>query len=123
MLSEFSLIALFILIVLGFATSLVFIPVALRKFGVVPHNPTSIKSEPYECGMDTMGPTWVQLKIRYYFLALLLITLDIFIVFLYPWALELKQLGIKGFWPVVSFLAIAGLGYVYAWRKGALEWK
>jgi NADH:ubiquinone oxidoreductase subunit 3 (subunit A) len=122
MLSEFSLIALFIIIVLGFAASLILLPAALRILRIVPHNPTFIKSEPYECGLDTIGPTWVQFKIRYYFYALLLITLDIIIVFVYPWAAELKKLGAGGFWPIVSFLAIIGLGYLYAWRKGALEW-
>lgn len=123
MLSEFSLIALFIIIVLGFSISLVLIPVALRKPGIVPHNPSDVKSAPYECGLDTIGPTWIQFKIRYYFYALLLITLDVVIIFIFPWAVELHNLGASSFWPVVSFLAIVGTGYVYAWRKGALEWK
>ena len=123
MLSEFSLIALFIIIVLGFAASLILLPLALRKVGIVPHSPSATKSEPYECGLDTIGPTWIQFKIRYYFYALLLITFDIILLFIYPWAVELKQLGSSGFWPVVSLLAITGVGYIYAWRKGALEWK
>lgn len=123
MLSEFSLMALFILIVLGFAASLVLIPVALRKLGIVPSRPSAVKSEPYECGLETTGPTWVQFKIRYYFYALLLICLDITVVFLYPWAVELQNLGSESLVTVFIFLGILAVGYLYAWRKGALEWK
>jgi NADH-quinone oxidoreductase subunit A len=123
MLSEFSLVGLFILIVLAFALMLIFTPTLLGKFGIVPHKPSSIKSETYECGLDTVGPTWIQYKVRYYYYALLLIIFDIIILFIYPWAVELKQLGANAFWSIVAFLAIAGLGYIYAWRKGALEWK
>ncbi len=123
MLSEFSLIALFILIVMGFATTLVLIPQALKKIGIVPSKPSEVKYEPYECGLETIGETWVQFKIRYYFYALLLITLDITVIFLYPWAVELKNLGSSSLGVIFSFIGILAVGYIYAWRKGALEWK
>ncbi len=123
MLLEFSLIALFILLVLGFATSLILIPVALRKIGAVPRTYNPVKAEPYECGLETIGPTWVQFNVRYYFYALLLITFDITVIFVYPWAVELKNLGAGSLGSIFGFLAILGVGYVYAWRKGALEWK
>ncbi len=123
MLTEFSLIALFILIVLGFATTLLMTPQVLRKFGIVPSKPNPVKSEPYECGLETVGPTWVQFKIRYYFYALIMITLDITLVFIYPWAVELRTLGPDSLGVIFAFLAILFTGYLYAWRKGALEWK
>ena len=123
MLSDFSLIALFILLVLGFATSLILIPQALKKVNIVPSKPSWIKSQPYECGLETVGESWVQFKIRYYFYALLLISLDITIIFIYPWAAELKNLGSSSLGVILPFLGILATGYIYAWRKGALEWK
>lgn len=123
MLTQFSLIALFILLVLGFAASLVLIPILLKKLGIIPSNPSTVKSQPYECGLETVGPTWVQFKVRYYFYALLLIALDVSVIFLYPWAVELVNLGGSAIAGMVVFLGILATGFLYAWRKGALEWK
>ncbi len=73
--------------------------------------------------METIGEAWVQFNFRYYFYALVFIALDVLVVFLYPWAVELRQLGLFGFIAVLIFISIIVVGYIYAWRKGVLEWK
>jgi len=123
MLTEFSLIAFFVLMVTGFAVLLIILPVVLRKSGIVPHKPSQVKSQSYECGLETVGPTWVQFKISYYFYTLLLITLDISSVFIYPWAVDLRAMDPGALLPIFSFIGILAIGFIYAWRKGALEWK
>ncbi len=101
-----------------------FITFGLDKSGrLVPWNPNPVKESTYECGMETVGKAWVQFNFRYYFYALLFIALDVLVVFLYPWAVELRQLGLFAFIAILIFVLIIMVGYVYAWRKGVLEWK
>ncbi len=123
MLENYAYIALFLLIAVGFTSSLLLLPVILRLLRVVPRKPSPVKAAAFECGMETIGKTWVQFNFRYYFYALILIALDVMVVFLYPWAVELRQLGISGFVVVIVFIFIIVVGYIYAWRKGVLEWK
>jgi len=73
--------------------------------------------------METIGKTWVQFNFRYYFYALIFLALDVLIVFLYPWAVELRQLGVFAFIGMLTFIFIITVGYIYAWRKKVLEWK
>jgi NADH-quinone oxidoreductase subunit A len=73
--------------------------------------------------MPTIGKTWVQFNFRYYFYALIFLALDVMVVFIYPWVVELKNLGSTGFFVMLIFIFIIVVGYVYAWRKKALEWK
>ena len=73
--------------------------------------------------METIGEAWVQFNFRYYFYALMFIVLAVLVVFLYPWAVELRQLGLFGFIAVLILIFILVVGYIYAWRKGVLEWK
>jgi NADH-quinone oxidoreductase subunit A len=73
--------------------------------------------------METIGKTWVQFNFRYYFFAVLFVVLDVLTVFLYPWAVNLKGLGLFGLIAVAVFFVILMVGYIYAWLKGALEWK
>jgi len=94
-----------------------------RFMQVVPYNPTPVKSSTFECGMETIGTAWVRFNFRYYFYALVFIALDILVVFLYPWAVELRGLGIFGLIAVVIFIFIIVIGYIYAWKKKVLEWK
>jgi len=101
---------------------MVIIPVILRFVKIVPHNPNPIKNLTFECGMETIGKTWVQFNFRYYFYALVFLALDILIVFLYPWAVDLKGLGVAGLITVIVMIFIVVVGYLYAWRKKALEW-
>lgn len=81
------------------------------------------KREPYESGMPTIGPTWVQFKVGYYLYAILFLIFDVEIAFLVPWAVVFKDLGTVAFIEIIIFLVILGLGLAYAWRKGALKWQ
>ncbi|MDD4873988.1 MAG: NADH-quinone oxidoreductase subunit A [Dehalococcoidales bacterium] len=123
MLQSYGNIALFLIVSISFSTLLVLLPVVLRLFKIVTKKPNPIKYTPFECGMETIGTSWVQFNFRYYFFALMLIALDMMIVFLYPWAVELKNLGATGLWGAFSFVFIIFTGYIYAWKKGMLEWK
>jgi NADH-quinone oxidoreductase subunit A len=97
---------------------------SLPKFmQVVPYNPSAVKSSTFECGMETIGKAWVRFNFRYYFYALVFIALDVMVVFIYPWAVELKGLGLFGLIAVGIFIFILVIGYIYAWKKKVLEWK
>ena len=102
---------------------MVIIPIVLRYLKIVPHNPNPIKDSIFECGMETTGKTWVQFNFRYYFYALIFLALDVLVVFLYPWAVQLKQLGAFSLYVVLILVFIVLVGYIYAWKKKALEWK
>ncbi len=96
-------------------------PLMLAHF-VSPRKPNPIKSLTYECGMETIGDSWVQFNTRYYLYALVFVIFDIETVFLYPWAVAFRQLALFGFIEMLIFVAILVVGYVYAWKKKALEW-
>ncbi|TDD98461.1 NADH-quinone oxidoreductase subunit A [Flavobacterium cellulosilyticum] len=81
------------------------------------------KREPYESGMTTIGPTWVQFKVGYYLYAILFLVFDVEVAFLIPWALVFKEIGIVAFYEIIIFLIILGLGLAYAWKKEALKWE
>ncbi len=81
------------------------------------------KLAPYECGMTTSGPTRRIMTIRYYIVAMLFLVFDIEIIFLYPWAVISRKLGIFGFIEMIIFVFILFIGYIYIWKKGALEWE
>ena len=123
MLANYGYIGLFLVVAIFFAVTTLLLPFFLRFIRIVPHKPNPIKSSTYECGMETIGKSWVQFNFRYYFYALLFLALDVLVVFLYPWAVALKQLGYSGFIGVFIFIFIVVVGYVYAWRKKVLEWK
>jgi NADH-quinone oxidoreductase subunit A len=86
-------------------------------------DPEGVKTDTYECGMKTVGSSWLQFNFRYYFYALLFVVFDVETVFLYPWAVHLKQLKLFGFIEMLVFILILVVGLVYAWKKRALEWK
>ena len=123
MLANYGLIGLFLIAVVLFTLLMVLIPVALRFLKIVPHNPNPIKESTFECGMETIGKTWVQFNFHYYFYALIFLALDVLVVFLYPWAVHVRQLGLISFFTVLIFVGIILIGYIYAWKKKALEWK
>ncbi len=105
------------------AVGTVFVAIALGMAKLLgPSKPSREKSSPYECGEVPIGEPWVQFHIRYYVFALLFVIFDIETVFLYPWALVFKKLGLFALVEMVIFLAILAAGLVYAWRKGALRW-
>ena len=123
MLHDYGYIALFLLVTLSFVAFIILIPVILRLFRIVPKKPNPIKTNAFECGMKTIGRSWVQFNFRYYFYALMLIALDVMVVFLYPWAVEVERLGIYGFIAVLVFILIIIVGYIFALKKKVLEWK
>ena len=123
MLANYGYIGLFLVVAILFAVTTLLLPFLLRFIGIVPHKPNPIKSSTYECGMETIGKSWVQFNFRYYFYALIFLALDVLIVFLYPWAVDLRQLGRFGFIGMLIFVFIIVIGYIYAWRKKVLEWK
>lgn len=87
-----------------------------------PKKPGPIKQSIYECGLETVGETWVQFRVQYYIYALIFVVFDIETVFLYPWAVAYNQLGLFALVEMVIFLGILAGGLLYAWRKGVLEW-
>ena len=123
MLVNYGYIGLFLIVAIFFAITTLLLPFFLRFIRIVPHKPNPIKSSTYECGMETVGKSWVQFNFRYYFYALIFLALDVLIVFLYPWAVDLRQLGRFGFIGMLIFISIIVIGYIYAWRKKVLEWK
>jgi NADH-quinone oxidoreductase subunit A len=90
---------------------------------VAPYKPAGVKSDPYECGIPTEGPTWIQFKVGYYLFAIIYLIFDVETVFLYPWAVVMRELGLTAFIEIVIFLTILGLGLLYAWKKKALIWE
>ena len=89
---------------------------------LAPRKPNSYKLDTYECGMETVGDTWVQFKMQYYVYALVFLVFDVEIIFLYPWAVAFEKLPLLGVVAGVLFIFLLGDGLLYAWRKGALEW-
>ena len=123
MLANYGLIGLFIVVAVLFSLMMVVIPLILKFLRIIPGNPNPVKNSIFECGMETIGKTWVQFNFRYYFYALLFLALDVLVVFLYPWAVQLRQLGAFSFYVVLVLVFIVLIGYVYAWKKKAMEWK
>lgn len=89
---------------------------------ISPKKPNPIKQATYECGIETVGDSWVQFKAQYYIFALVFLIFDVETVFLFPWALSLKQLPIFVVLEGILFIGILLAGLVYTWRKGMLEW-
>ena len=118
MLQDYAFVGIFILV----GAALVAIPILLSRL-IAPRKPNSIKSETYECGMETIGETWVQFKAQYYIYALVFAIFDIETVFLFPWAVAYKEFAtIFPLIEMILFILILAGGLLYAWRKGALEW-
>jgi len=123
LLVNYGYIGLFLIVAILFAVTTLLLPVTLRFINIIPKKPSPIKNSPFECGMDTIGKTWVQFNFRYYFYALVFLILDVLVVFLYPWAVNLRELGYAGLIGVLILIAIIIVGYIYAWRRKVLEWK
>ena len=90
---------------------------------VSPNRPDAQKLSPYECGFEAFEDARMKFDVRYYLVAILFILFDLEIAFLFPWAVVLPDIGIFGFWSMMVFLAILVIGFVYEWKKGALEWE
>jgi NADH:ubiquinone oxidoreductase subunit 3 (subunit A) len=117
LINPFTSIGLFVVIAVVFPLIALGLAWVLR-----PKKPNPVKSQTYECGLETYGDTWVQFRAQYYLFALVFVIFDIETVFLYPWAVAYNKLGLFALVEMFIFLAILVVGLVYAWRKGALEW-
>ena len=123
MLANYGYIGLFFIAAFLFTLTMLLIPIALKYLKIVPSKPNPTKNSTFECGMETIGKTWVQFNFHYYFYALIFLALDVLVVFLYPWAVSIRKLGISSFIAILILIAIVLVGYLYAWRKQVLEWK
>ena len=85
--------------------------------------PEEAKDSPYECGFEAFEDSRMRFDVRYYLVAILFIIFDLEIAFLFPWAIVLDEIGIFGFWAMMLFLTILVVGFIYEWKKGALEWE
>jgi NADH:ubiquinone oxidoreductase subunit 3 (subunit A) len=117
MLNDWLYIGLFIFIALFMPAAAIFIATLLA-----PKKPNTIKNQTYECGIETVGETWVQFKAQYYIFALVFLVFDVEVVFMYPWAVAFKAIPLFGVLEGLLFILILAAGLIYAWRKGALEW-
>ena len=88
-----------------------------------PRKPDSEKLSPYECGFEAFEDARMKFDVRYYLVAILFILFDLEIAFLFPWAVTLNDIGAFGFWSMMVFLAILVIGFIYEWKKGALDWE
>ena len=123
MLATYGSVGLFFIVVLLFALSMIIIPIILRILRIVPSKPNPVKSSIFECGVETIGKSSVQFNFRYYFYALIFLALDVLVIFLYPWAVQLRALGTTSLIFVLVLIFIVLVGYIYAWKKKVLEWK
>ncbi len=90
---------------------------------VAPSSSNDVKFEPYECGIPSTGFAWVQFNVGYYLFAIVYLVFDVETVFLFPWGVVMKDIGLRAFIEIIIFFFILGLGLVYAWKKGALKWE
>ena len=97
--------------------------VVVASWIVAPQRPDSEKLSPYECGFEPFDDSRGRFDVRFYLVALLFIVFDLEVAFLFPWAVSLGDIGLFGFWSMIFFLVILTVGFIYEWRKGALEWE
>lgn len=98
------------------------LPVALARLAA-PRKPSAVKNETYECGLESKGDSWIQFRAQYYVIALIFVIFDVETIFIYPWAVSFKGLGIQAFWAMMIFIGILVVGLIYEWRKKTLEWE
>jgi NADH-quinone oxidoreductase subunit A len=121
MLSNYLPILIFLIVAAGLAVVLLVLGTGLGRFFSRYHNDPA-KRSPYECGFDAFEDTRTKFDVRYYLVAILFIVFDLEIAFLFPWAVALGKIGLFGLVSMAIFLGILVVGFVYEWKKGALEW-
>ena len=99
------------------ATALLVVP-----FLIAPSKPDPEKLSAYECGFNAFDDARMKFDVRFYLVAILFIIFDLEVTFLFPWAATFRQVGVYGFWAMMLFLAVLTIGFIYEWKKGALEW-
>lgn len=114
----------FILFVTVIITAIVLVAAAYVIAKLIgPRSYNKVKGEPFECGIPTRGSSWIPMSVGYYLFAILFLVFDVETVFLYPWAVVVKDFGVMAMFSIGFFLLVLVFGLAYAWRKGALEWK
>lgn len=117
MLTEFSHAFAFVIVAILFVAGGIATSALLR-----PRRPNTFKQDSYECGEDPVGGAWIKFNVRYYVVALIFVLFDVEVVFLFPWALVLKQMRWLALAEMFTFLGILLVGFIYVWGKGDLEW-
>jgi len=117
-LSDYLSIIIFLFIALFLSIGFIIV-----NFLASPSNPDPEKLSAYECGFEAFDDSRMEFDVRFYLVAILFIIFDLEIAFLFPWAISLGSLGALGFWSMMIFLAILTVGFIYEWKKGALEWE
>lgn len=115
--SSFGPVGIFLIVGVGF----VIVTLAIAKL-IRPSRPSETKLEAYECGEPVIGNAWIQFNPRFYIFALIFVVFDVEVVFLFPWAVAYRSLGLFALIEVVVFIAILLVGLLYAWKKGVLKW-
>ena len=118
LLREYVPIVIFLAIAIGMSSVML-----IASYIVARQKPDSEKLSAYECGFEAFDDARSQFDVRFYLVAILFIIFDLEVAFLFPWAVALGDIGLFGFWSMVVFLGILTIGFVYEWRKGALEWE
>ena len=95
----------------------------ILNFAFAPKNPDPEKLSPYECGFEPFNDSRMEFDVRFYLVAILFIIFDLEIAFLFPWAISLGKIGLFGFFSMMIFLSILTIGFIYEWKKGALDWE
>ena len=111
------------IIIFLFIALLLSVGFIIINFISAPNNPDPEKLSAYECGFDAFDDSRMEFDVRFYLVAILFIIFDLEIAFLFPWAISLGKIGIFGFWSMMAFLAVLTIGFIYEWKKGALEWE
>jgi NADH-quinone oxidoreductase subunit A len=122
MLGDWGHVGFLVVVGLALPTVALVVSVVFTLFKIRPNNPNVIKSETYECGVPTEGTAWVQFHAGYYVFGIIFVVFDVETIFLYPWAVALRQVAVYGFLEVLLFAAVLIFGLAYAWRKQAFEW-
>ena len=118
LLADYFPVLVFMAIAAVIATVMVALPVM-----VAPSKPDAEKLSAYECGFDSFGDARGKFDVRFYLVSILFIIFDLEVAFLFPWAVALKTIGTYGFWSMMGFLGVLTVGFIYEWKKGALEWE
>ena len=116
-LKDYLSIIIFLFVALGLSIGFI-----ILNFLFSPKNPDPEKLSAYECGFEAFGDSRMEFDVRFYLVAILFIIFDLEIAFLFPWAISLGNLGTLGFWSMIIFLFVLTVGFVYEWKKGALDW-
>ncbi|SRR5579885_1843451 len=118
LLFEYLPILIFIAIAGALALAFTIVP-----FVIAPQKPDPEKLSAYECGFNAFGDARMRFDVRYYLVSILFIIFDLEVAFLFPWAVSLGKIGVYGFWSMMVFLGVLTVGFIYEWKKGALEWE